>query len=78
MSIGAKTVNFFAKSEFFDYKVFRPPQGPKKKTQLFFALFQRPLGGPWGTFGRFFDEFFENFVKIGFFSWALGGARKTL
>ena len=38
MPNGAKTLNFLAKSEFFDNKVFRPPQGPKKKTQFFFFV----------------------------------------
>ena len=37
MPIGAKTMNFFAKSEFFDYKVFGAlgPRGPGAQ-------------GPWG------------------------------
>ena len=46
MPIGAKTVKFSAKSEFFDFKVFRPPQGPKKKTQKKKMLvFLVPRGG---------------------------------
>ena len=38
MTIGAQTVNFFAKSEFFDYKVFGAlgPRGPGAQ-------------GPWGA-----------------------------
>ena len=46
MSTGAETVNFFAKSEFFDYKIFGA-LGPRDPGA------QRPMNlgaqGPWGT-----------------------------
>ena len=41
MPSGVKRVNFFAKSEFLNFKVLRTPQGPRKITNM----------GPRGTHG---------------------------
>ena len=44
MPNGAKTVEFSAESELFDYKLFRaPPKGPRKRHQ------KNWVGFPWGV-----------------------------
>ena len=60
MPNGAKTMKFSAKSEFFDFKVFRPPKGPRKKhpqkKSFFFGApggWHKSLLGPPGPHGSF-------------------------